>query len=424
MQRIPPGNSRHAGLFVLSYFSIAIVAVFAAAVIYLGLATVGVLLFAGRMRRASMTPAFGAPVTVLKPLCGDEPDLYENLRSFCVQEYPTYQVVFGVRDAEDPAIPVIEKLIAEHPDADIELVIDERIYGRNLKVSNLINMNAQARHDIIVVADSDMRVGPGYLSAVAGEFADPKVGAATCLYSGAGNANRPSRLGAMFINDWFLPSALIPTLFGELAFCFGATMAIRRDVLAEIGGFEALAAVLADDYMFGNAAHKAGYKVALVPYVVENRVFEPSFGALFRHETRWARTIRSVQPGGYAMSFVTEALPLSLLAAAAFWETGSAQVALLPIGIALSLRWVLHHAVQRGLANGENYSPWLIPLRDAFSLCVRIGSFFGRDVTWRGQNMTVRAESRLDPLNAPRGTRQDELEACDEKDVVSQPTYL
>ena len=402
-----------------------IAAVYAAAIIYLLLAVVGTLLFAGRLRRAFMTPAFGAPVTVLKPVCGDEPELLENLRTFCVQEYPTYQVIFGVRDADDPAIPSIERLIAEHPETDIALVVDDRIYGRNLKVSNLINMFEKARHDIIVVADSDMRVGPGYLSAVAGAFGDPKVGAATCLYSGAGRTNLASRLGAMFINDWFLPSALIPTLFGELTFCFGATMAIRRDVLEETGGFEALAAVLADDYMFGNAAHRAGYKVTLVPYVVENRVFEPTLKALFRHETRWARTIRSVQPGGYAMSFITEALPISLLAAAAAYaETGSAQVTALPIGIALALRWVLHHAVQRGLANGGSYSPWLIPLRDAFSLCVRIGSFFGRDVTWRGQNMTVRAESRLDPLNSPRPSRSNEVEAHDEKDVVSQPTYL
>ncbi|MEL0112890.1 MAG: glycosyltransferase, partial [Rickettsiales bacterium] len=207
---------------------------------YVGLCIVALLCFRRRLH-AEPDRSFRPSVTVLKPVCGDEPELLENLRTFCVQEYPTYQVIFGVRDADDPAIPSIERLIAEHPETDIALVVDDRIYGRNLKVSNLINMFEKARHDIIVVADSDMRVGRGYLAAVAGTFTDPRVGAATCLYSGAGGANLASRLGAMFINDWFLPSALIPTMFGELKFCFGATMAVRRAALKEIGGFEALA---------------------------------------------------------------------------------------------------------------------------------------------------------------------------------------
>ncbi|MEK9752610.1 MAG: bacteriohopanetetrol glucosamine biosynthesis glycosyltransferase HpnI [Rhodospirillaceae bacterium] len=384
---------------MLSSLSFAVAGVFAVALAYMVLAVFGVIRFARKLGHKSGQAHAWAPVTVLKPLCGDEPELYENLKSFCEQDYPAYQVIFGVRDAGDPAIAVAERLIEEFPGKDLALVVDERVIGRNLKVANLANMFRRARHDLIVVADSDMRVGRGYLAAVAGTFTDPRVGAATCLYSGAGGANLASRLGAMFINDWFLPSALIPTMFGELKFCFGATMAVRRAALSEIGGFEALASVLADDYMLGHLVAERGHKVALAPYVVENRVHEPGLKALFKHETRWARTIRSVQPGGYALSFVTEALAVSLAAAWATYElTGSAPLAAVPVAATLMLRWALHFAAQRKLAGGRAYSPWLIPVRDAFSLAVRVGSFFGRGVNWRGQEMTVGAESRLDPL--------------------------
>ncbi len=397
---------------MLSSFSFIAAAIFAAALAYMVLAVFGVWRFSRRLGPAVPNRDAWAPVTVLKPVCGDEPELYENLKSFCEQDYPAFQVIFGTRDPEDRAIAVIERLIAEFPGKDLVLVVDERVIGSNLKISNLANMYRRARHDIIVIADSDMRVGRGYLAAVATAFDDKAVGAATCLYSGVGGDNLASRLGAMFINDWFLPSALIATLFADLKFCFGATMAIRRDVLKEIGGFEALADVLADDYMFGHATAERGHKVALAPYVVENRVHEPGLRALFRHETRWARTIRSVQPGGYALSFVTETMAVSLLAAwAVYLETASPALAAIPVAAAMVLRWTLHFAVQRQLADGRALAPWLIALRDVFSLSVRIGSFFGRGVSWRGQELTVRAESRLDPLTPPRGPRPDVLEA-------------
>jgi ceramide glucosyltransferase len=381
---------------MLSTLSLVMAGILTASFIYMLLAIFGVLRFARKTRQASV--AYDVlPMTVLKPVCGLEPELMENLKSFCDQDFATYQVIFAVRDPKDPAIPTIEKVIAAFPDKDLLLVIDERVLGRNLKASNLANMFRAARHDIIVVADSDMRVRRDYLRAVATPFLDPEVGAATCLYSGVGSKNLASHLGSMFINDWFLPSALISALFVDLKFCFGATMAIRREVLGKIGGFEALANYLADDYMLGNATAKQGYKVALVPYVVENIVFEENLKSLFLHETRWARTIRSVQPGGYAMSFVTEIFPLSLLAAIiAYAQTSSLLWAALPVIITLSLRMTLHYTVQKNLARSNGFSPWLIPIRDLFSLAVRIGSFFGRKVHWRDQVMTVRPTSRLD----------------------------
>lgn len=362
---------------------------------YLTVAIASVVRFRRRLdaapRRADL------PVTVLKPLCGAEVDLERNLRSFCDQDYGTYQVIFAVRDPHDPAIAVVEALIAAFPDTDIALVVDERVHGANLKISNLANMMPQAKHDILVISDSDMRVGRDYLQTVAATFADPRVGAATCLYSGSAGGGMLSRLGAMFINDWFLPSALIPALRDELTFCFGATMAVRRDALEAFGGFAALADVLADDYMLGNLVTQQGSKVALVPYVVDNLVFEPSLMALFLHEVRWARTIRNVKPMGYALATVTDALPLAVAAAGLFhlaawpaWAVWS------PLAAMIVLRLALHLAVHDTIKGRGTFAPWLIPLRDLLSLCVRIAAYFGTTVHWRDQVLTVRDNSYLE----------------------------
>lgn len=380
---------------MLDTYAIAAIVLVALASAYLIVAIIGVRLFRSKLNLPTQDEDWG-PLTVLKPLCGMEVELAENLRSFCEQDYQTFQIIFGVRDADDPAIDVAKGIIEEYPKLDISLVINDRVIGSNPKVGNLANMYETARHDLIVIADSDMRVGRDYLKAVAQVFENKDVGAATCLYSGSARGGLSSRLGAMFINDWFFPSALIPTLFGELKFCFGATMAVRRDALQEIGSFEALANVLADDYMLGNLVAKLGYRIALVPYIVENIVHEPGLKALFLHEVRWARTIRSVQPGGYAMSTMTETLPLAIIASILLYmSTFSTLLIASPVLCVLGLRLVLHGSVS-GMIRGERtFSPWLIPVRDMFSFAVRICSFFGSKVHWRKQVMTVRSNSRL-----------------------------
>jgi ceramide glucosyltransferase len=336
--------------------------------------------------------AFQPPVTVLKPVCGLDPGLYGNLRSFCEQDYPEFQVIFGVRDADDPAIPVIERVIRDFPDRDLSLVLDERVIGTNLKVSNLANMYDEVKHDILVVADSDMRVDRGYLAAVTAPFADEAVGAVTCLYRGSPVGGLPSVLGSMFINDWFLPSVLSAARFHPMRFCFGATMAVRRPALEEIGGFPALASHIADDYMLGRLVTDAGYRIVLSPYVVENLVLEPDFATLMRHEIRWGRTVRSVQPLGYSFSFLTNSIPLALFLTVASGFAGYGWAAL---ASALILRIVLHYQVRatfgvRGLA-----APWLVPVRDFVGLVVWGGSFFGRDVHWREQRFLLEADGQL-----------------------------
>ena len=376
--------------FVMVLSTLAGYATVVASLVYSAIALLRVALF----RTKSPTSAlFLPPITVLKPVCGLEPRLYENLRSFCAQDYPEFQILFGVRDSSDPAIPVIKRLIAEFPARGAALVIDSRVIGSNYKISNLANMIGRARHDILVIADADCKVGPRYLAEVAAAFADPKVGAATCLYRGAPLDKRlADRLGAMFINDWFVPSVLVALLSEPLEYCFGATMAVRRNALEAIGGMEALASYLADDHMLGRLVAGSGYRVALARHIVEVTISEPSLKSLFLHELRWARTMRAVRPKGYALSFVTDALPLSILVGIA---TGLHSSGLILIGVALLLRLLMHFAARATLGS-EGFSwPWLVPLRDLLTFAIRAVSFVGRRVEWGQQKFSVQADGQL-----------------------------
>jgi ceramide glucosyltransferase len=264
-------------------------------------------------------------------------------------------------------------------------------------------MARAAKHDLLVLSDGDMRVTPDYIHAMVAPFAAPKVGATTALYSGTGRGGLPSQLGAMYINDWFYPSSLIAVTFGELTYCFGATIAVRRKVLDEIGGFAALADYIADDHMLGRFVHEAGYTVALAPYVIENIVHERSLRTLFLQEVRWARTIRSLRPVGYTCSAITELLAISIVAGAAvFAASGSWVLAGLPVSTALAARYLLHRVVWDSQPNGGTYAPWLIPLRDLFGLTVRLASYLGSTVHWRGQVLNIgrRSISRAEPRPA------------------------
>ena len=347
-------------------------------------------------RRARPIVAERPPVTVLKPLCGLDFEAYENLRSFCGQDYPVQQIVFGVGDPADPAIAIVERLIAEFPERDIALVVDERTIGANLKVSNLVNMARVAKHDILVIADSDIRVGPDYLAAVTAPLADPHVGVVTCLYTGTPAGGLPSLLAGMFFNEWFLPSVLVGARVQGIRFCFGATMAIRRQTLREVGGLEALSDYLADDYMLGNLATQHGYKVYLSNYLVENIVQEKDLRSLFRHELRWARTIRTVEPVGFAFSVTMYGIPMAILAAA----FNEATVGVAPfeyglLALVVLLRLVLHYMVRAVLKPSGAGSPWLVPVRDILSFAVWAASFFGHDVTWRGHAFSVDTHGQL-----------------------------
>lgn len=244
------------------------------------------------------------PITLLKPLHGDEPLLEQALESVLRQDYPAFQIVFGVQDPADTAIAVVERLRARFPEADITLVVDPTEHGRNRKVANLINMFPAARHDVLVIADSDLHVRPDYLHRLAEGLARPGVGLVTTLYVGLPATRAlPAQLGATQITHGFLPGALLARGMGRED-CLGATMALRRETLARIGGLQALAPHLADDNVLGQLVRAQGLRVALAETIVATTVPEDSIRALFRHELRWARTIRALVPASHAASIL------------------------------------------------------------------------------------------------------------------------
>ena len=334
------------------------------------------------------------PMTVLKPLHGEEPDLYANLLSFGQQDYPHFQVIFGVASAHDAAASIARQVIAACPGVDASLVINDRLIGSNRKVSNVANCHEFSKHDLLVIADSDMRAPADYLQHVANTFADASVMAGTCLYRGRAVGGLASSLGAAFINEWFLPSVLVAMKLRPLHFCFGATMALRRNTLQALGGFERLANELADDFRLGDWVAAEYGRVALIPCLVENTVHEHSLRTLLKHELRWARTVRSVQPLGYALSFLTYCMPAALALAA---NIGSTQP-LLGVTVvlwAVGLRALTHKMVRICIAPAQPSAYWLSVLRDILCFGVWAMSFFGRDVEWQGYAYTVTQQGQL-----------------------------
>jgi ceramide glucosyltransferase len=326
------------------------------------------------------------PVSVLKPLCGLEPMLEENLRSFCTQDYSEYEVVLGVRTPDDPAARVVDRLAAEEHGCRLELVADGRMFGPNAKVSNLANMYEHAKHDVVVVADSDMRVDHTWLARVVAPLGDPAVGLVTCLYRARALGGLPSRLGAMYVNEWFVPAVLVAARFSAGPFGFGSTLALRRDTLKTVGGFRTLSEYLADDYVLAARVAERGQRIALSRTVVDMVVSEPGLRSLFAHELRWARVVRSVRPLGWVLSGITQTLPL----AAAYWIASTfSPGSTVMLGLALSLRIAVHTLVPSYLGLPAGRAPWLVPLRDALSLVVWALSFVGSTVEWRGQRMSV-----------------------------------
>jgi ceramide glucosyltransferase len=347
-----------------------------------------------------------APVTVLKPLCGAEPGLDHSLRSFCTQDYAgEMQIVFGVQNPTDPALAVLEELRRDYPRLDLTVVVDPTRHGASAKVSNLINMMRAARHDWLVLADSDVRVPPGYLTAVTAPLADPAVGIVTCPYRGVPRPGLWSLFGSIFINDWFIPSVRVAALFGSRAFAFGATIALRRNALDAIGGFHAIADQLADDYRLGELTRRRGLRTVLSDVVVDTAVDERTFHQLAQHGLRWLRTIRVVRPGGYASSAVTFSLPIAVLGCAL---AGGAPVTLYLLAATVALRLMLHLTAQvpapapgpTGSAQARSWSQlWAIPIADALGFVLWCGAFVTREVQWRQGRYRVARDGSVQPIS-------------------------
>ena len=324
------------------------------------------------------------PVTVLKPLCGLEPRLAENLASLCEQTYPHYQLLFGVRDPHDPAVRVVERLQAIYAHLDIELIVDSRLHGSNFKVSNLINMAEHARHPWIVLADSDIEVQPDYLEKVAAPLADGSVGIVTCLYHGRALDTFWARMGALFIDTWFVPSVRVVSAFGSTSFGFGSTIALRADALVAIGGFKAVRNRLADDFWLGELTRAQGLKTVLSEVWVTTDVTEVDFAAMWSRERRWMSTIRALNPFGYAFTFVTFTFPLvalGLLLAPSAINLGAALVGIVA-------RLAMHRRVPasgRPAPGNAQHAP----LRDVLLLLTWMTAFLGSTVQWRERTVQV-----------------------------------
>ncbi len=352
-----------------------------------------------RLPRSRKVPATRPPVTLLKPLCGAEPGLYEDLRSFCLQDYPAFQIVFGVRDPADPARGVAERLAAEFPALPIEVVVNPQLHGSNCKISNLINMLAHARHDVLVLADSDAFVGPDYLTTVTAPLLDAGVGLVTCIYRDIPTRPLWSRLGAMYINEWYVPSVLFAWLFGHQKYVSGQTICLRRDTLDAIGGLTPLANNLADDYQLGELVRGLGLRIELSPYVVTGEHHEPTYDSLTRHEMRWMRTIRVLRPISFRFMFLTFSLPLAVVGMAL--RVADASLGPVTAGLfatTLIARLVLHFLPRlQGPPRMQGRRPlladfWLLPARDLLVVWVWWRSFFTSRVTWRGNEFDVDAE--------------------------------
>jgi ceramide glucosyltransferase len=322
-------------------------------------------------------------VTLLKPLHGPEPRLVENLATFLAQDHAgPIQLLCGVQRADDPAIAAVEALRRRFPEARIALVVDERRHGASGKVSNLVNMSRHIAHGTVVLSDSDIAVAPDYLARVLDALDRERIGVVTCLYRGRGDAGFWSRFGAAGLSTQFLPGAVFGIAHGLGSPCMGSTIALRRETLAAIGGFESFADVLADDYAIGEAVRALGLEIAVPPMLVTHASAEVSMGELWRHELRWGATVRAVVPLAYLLSVIAIPLPLALLGALAHPAAGLSLAV-----VAMVLRFLLAGRVIR--------TPWWLPLRDCWSFAVFVASLAVRSVEWRGQALTMEQGGRV-----------------------------
>ena len=356
------------------------VALAAAAMAYSVIACVAANL---RIRSPRFTPRDLPGVTLLKPLCGVEPETYADLRSFCVQAYPKYQIVFGVYDSADPVLDVVARLRGEFPRLDLRVAIERRQHGSNRKVSNLINMMPLASHEYLVLSDGDVRVARDYIARLVSPLLDSGVGIVTCPYWGRPRQGLWPLLGSLFINEWFMPSVRVAAMVGSRAFAFGATIAIRRQVLDRIGGFASIADQLADDYRLGELTRRCGLRTVLSEVVVETTIAEGSFGELARHELRWLRTIRALRPMEYCFIFVTFGIPVAALGVLL---AGGAAPVVGMFGVTVLTRLLLHLSTPGA---GSARQLWVVPVRDTLTLGLWMWSFVTREVQWRDDRYRV-----------------------------------
>jgi len=361
--------------------------------LYTALACVAVLRFGGG--KAAAPAAKPVPVTVLVPLCGHEPGLHGRLHALAGQNYAApVQILCATHDADDPAVAVVKQVAAELPQADLAWQADARLHGRNLKMSNLMNVLPRARHDVLVMIDSDILVGPDHLMRVVGELQGSGAGAVTCLYTGLADGGLWTKLSAKSTNLHFLPSVIVGLAARLAEPCFGSTIALTRATFERIGGLTPFVDHLWDDYAIGQAVRAAGLKVVVSPLTVGHVCWQGTAREFFDYQLRFARTVAGIDPLGYMGAVITHPFALAVLALLLGAGTPALAIGML----ALTGRLALCGSINRKFGVGSPY--WLLPLHDLASFAVYFVSFLGGTVTWRGQRYRVHADGTL--LQAPQ----------------------
>lgn len=350
----------------------------------------------------SSAPAQRPPVTILKPLYGDEPLLEEALTSCCLQSYPTFQIVFGIQDPTDPALAVVRRLQHRFPDCDIAIVIDPTPHGPNRKVANLINMLPSARHDVLVISDSDLHLAPDYLERLVAELEKPGTGLVTSAYIGLPPVELgwSAKLGATQISHIFLPGVLLSRAMGRQD-CLGSTAMLRRTTLDRTGGLQGLVQLLAEDNVLGQRVRDLGLSIGLAHTVPAATVAEGTFPALWQHEIRWTCTNRTLVPVALAASMIQYPL---------FWATiavGLSGGALWFVGLFVA-SWAIRAVCARGIdlalrskvGRSAGSTPiWLLPLRDVLSVVEIVASYWINEVTWRGHKIDADGRAAKPPAS-------------------------
>lgn len=337
------------------------------------------------------TPQQLVAISILKPLAGLDLGLESNLRTFFEQDYPAFEILFAVREANDPAIAVVERLRAEYAQVSSRLIIAGEPPYSNAKVHSLDRMLAAAANDLVVMSDSDTRVTNCMLRTIAAEFADRQLGVATCPYRAIAGTSFWSKLEAIGMNTDFMAGILTARMLEGMQFAVGPTIAARRSVLESIGGFSRLKDYLAEDFVMGKFAAEAGHGVALSSYVIEHHIGSTDLRHNAAHRLRWMRSTRRSRPAGYAGQFFTMPVPIAIIALAITPPVWPAAIAL--VCIRLLAAYVVSSRVLRARIN------WgLLPIEDLLTFCFWLAGFFGNTVTWRGRKFRVFADGKFEQL--------------------------
>ena len=373
---------------------------------YYIVATAAALRFFIRERRKK-PGKFAPPISVLKPVRGVDFASYENFRSFCVQDYPDYEILFCVNDLEDAAVPLVRQLIGEFPQRSIRLLANAPQLGSNRKVNNLALLTREAQYDLLAQSDGDVRVGPNYLRELAAPFERQDTGVVSCFYRGVVQRGLWAEMEALGVATDFSGGVLVADWKEGVTFALGASVATTKPWLAKIGGYEALANVLADDYEIGNRVAKAGGRAVISREVVDTMYPAMSFREFWEHQVRWARTVRLCRPVSYVGLLVTHGLPWAVVGAMAANSPGGAALFL---GAYLALRLLVAWTVGVwGLRDDTaRRKLWIVPLRDAVHFAVWVWSFFSNRVTWSGMEFRLSANGEMAAIGGSGAKKEEE----------------